>query len=130
MRRRVLRALLALATFTVVWLVVSPASAFVGTAPVCDPRGAIGFAPPPQIQDAETSLDIPEDCTDVNPLDTHNVVPGRGTPIDFSSAQEPVATTATPTFDLVFAERLPVQVTSEVRPPPGVRTSLDRPPRL
>jgi len=126
MRRTFLRTLLTLATLTVVWLVVSPASAM---APVCDPRGAVGFAPPPQIQDEERSLDIPADCFDVNPLETRNVVPGHSGKIDLSSTQEPAAATASMLPDLVFAERLPVRVAIEARPLLGVRLSLDRPPR-
>jgi hypothetical protein len=123
--------LLAIATFTVVWLVASPASALPARAPVCDPRGAIGFAPPPQIQDAEQSLDIPADCYDVSPLETRNIVPGRGHRVlDFSSSQEPVAATAPIVPVLAFAERLAVRVVIEARPPPGVRSSLDRPPRI
>ena len=127
LRRKLLSTLLAVATLAVVWLVVSPASAM---APVCDPRGAVGFAPPPQIQDAELSLDIPADCFDVNPLETKNYVPGHhGFQIDMSS-QEPVAPQAVTLPALVFAERLPVLVSAEARPPPGIRASLDRPPRV
>jgi len=122
-----LSALLAVATFAVVWLVVSPASAM---APVCDPRGAVGFAPPPQIQDAELSLDIPADCFDVNPLETKNYVPGHGVQIDTSTSQEPIAATPLFVLGLEFTERLPVRGHVEARPPPGVRMSLDRPPRV
>lgn len=130
MRRKLVHAFVALTTFMVVWLVTSPARAFSDRAPVCDPRGAIGFAPPPQIQDAELSLDIPADCVDVSPLESKNVVPGRSVSIDLSSSQEPVAA-ITPTLPaFVFAERLPVRVATCARPPPGVRASLDRPPRV
>jgi hypothetical protein len=144
-RRKLLSTLLAVATFAVVWLVVSPASATgllsaVGAdppkagrtmAPVCDPRGAIGFAPPPQIQDAELSLDIPADCFDVNPLESKNYVPGhRGAPIDVSSMQEPVVEAAVPLPALMLSERLLVPACVEARPPPGFRVSLERPPRV
>jgi hypothetical protein len=129
MSRQLLRAILAFATFSVVWLVVSPASAMSSAAPVCDPRGAIMFAPPPQIQDEERSIDIPADCVDVNPLETHNVVPGRGAPIDLSSTQEPVATDPARLTKLNFALRLPMEDVTMTRLPPGVRSSLDRPPR-
>lgn len=120
-------ALLAVATFAVVWLVVSPASAM---APVCDPRGAIGFAPPPQIQDAELSLDIPADCFDVNPLETRNYVPGHHVQIETWTSQEPIAATPLVVLALEFTERLPVREHVEARPPPGFRMSLDRPPRV
>ncbi len=130
MPRKVLRALLAAATVLVVWLVVSPAGAVPRRAPVCDPRGAIGFAPHPQIQDPELSLDIPADCVEVNPLETRNVVPGHRLVIDVSFSQEPT-TPATQTLpSLFFQERLPVDLTTCGRPPPGVRVPLDRPPRI
>ena len=139
--------LLAVATFTVVWLVVSPASAATMStstitksgwnvpvhtmAPVCDPRGAIGFAPPPQIQDEELSLDIPPDCVDVNPLETKNYVPGhRSALIDLSSSQEPAAPSSAtlPARDL--SERLSARVDVVETGPPGYHASLERPPRL
>jgi hypothetical protein len=126
-RRKLLSALLAVATFAVVWLVVSPASAM---APVCDPRGAVGFAPPPQIQDAELSLDIPADCYDVNPLETRNYVPGHHVQIESWRSQEPLAATPLVVLGLEFMERLPVRRQVEGRPRPGVRMSLDRPPRV
>ncbi len=126
-RRKLLSALLAVATFAVVWLVVSPASAM---APVCDPRGAVGFAPPPQIQDLELSLDIPADCFDVNPLETKNYVPGHGVQVETSPSQEPLAQADLVVLGLEFAERLPVREQEEARPPPGFRMSLDRPPRV
>jgi len=122
-----LSALLAVATFAVVWLVVSPASAM---APVCDPRGAVGFAPPPQIQDAELSLDIPADCFDVNPLETKNCVPGHHVQIETWGSQEPMAATPLVVLGLEFAERLPVREHAQTRPPPGFRMSLERPPRV
>lgn len=129
-RRKLLSAILALATFTVVWLVVSPASAM-SRAPICDPRGAIAFAPPPQIQDAELSLDIPADCFDSSPLESKNYVPGhRSAPIDISSMQEPVATTTLELPAITLSERLPVRVDGTETGPPGFRVSLERPPRV
>ena len=121
--------LVAFATFTVVWLVVSPASALPNRAPVCDPRGAVGFAPPPQFQDLERSLDIPADCVEVSFLETRNVVPGRAPQYDFSIAQEPVVQAAAELPALVFTERLPARVVVEGRPRSGVHARLERPPR-
>ena len=129
MTRKLLRALLALATFSAVWLIVSPASAFATAAPVCDPRGAITFAPPPQIQDAELSLDIPADCMSESPLESKNVVPGRGAQLDISFSQEPAAAAAAVLPSYVFVERLPARVSALPRPREGVRGSLERPPR-
>jgi hypothetical protein len=129
MPRKLLHAIVAIATFMVVWLVASPASATPNRAPVCDPRGAIGFAPPPQIQDTEQSLDIPADCVEVNVFDSKYVGQGRGAPPDLTSSTEPVSAVPPLLLDLVFAERLPAALVIEARPPPGVRASLDRPPR-
>ena len=84
----------------------------------------------PQIQNAELSLDIPADCYDVNPLDTKNYVPGHNVQVETWSSPEPVATTSLTVLGLEFAERLPVREHVDVRPPSGVRRSLDRPPRV
>ncbi len=130
MTRKLLHALLAVATFTVVWLVASPASAFSTRAPVCDPRGAIGFAPPPQIQDAELSLDIPADCFGESPLEAKNFAPGRNSAIDVSSSQEPVSPTASLVLATSVAERLSIPVVECPRPPPGYQQGVDRPPRI
>ena len=120
---------MALATLAVVWLVVSPASAR-ESAPMCDPRGAITFAPPPQVQDEERSLDIPADCLEVSPLETENAVPGRGGPIDLSFSQEPVAVGRPALLFCHFEERVPFAKTTSVRLPPGARLSVERPPRV
>ncbi len=118
-----------MATFAVVWLVVSPASA-ASRAPLCDPRGLIAFAPPPQIQDAELSLDIPADCVEDSPIESKNYVPGHlGASIDLSSAQEPVAESPVDLPDVPLSERLSIRASVEGRLPPGFRASLDRPPR-
>jgi hypothetical protein len=125
------RAILAVATFAVVWLIVSPASAATPRAPVCDPRGAIGFAPPPQIQDVELSFDIPADCFEVtfDLRDAKNVVPGGGGPIAISFSQEPAVAITAAVPALGSSERLPVPAVTPPRLPPGVRRSLERPPR-
>jgi hypothetical protein len=129
-RRKLLNAILAVATFTVVWLIVSPASAMT-SAPLCDPRGAIGFAPPPQIQDAELSLDIPADCFDINPLESKNYQPGHpGAPLDISSMQEPALAAKLAVPVLTSSERLPVLRGTQETGPPGFRASLERPPRV
>jgi hypothetical protein len=128
MSRKVLQTLVAIATFAVVWLVASPASA-ITSAPLCDPRGATGFAPPMQIQDTEQSLDIPADCFDLDPLESKHVVPGRGPRIDLSSSQEPASVTSLVVALPCVAGRVLLRPAVEARPPPGVRRSLDRPPR-
>ena len=126
-RRKLLSTVLAVMTFAVVWLVVSPAQAM---APLCDPRGAIVFAPPPQIQDEELSLDIPADCVDINPLETKNYERGCPVHFDFSTSQQPAMRAALTLPDAPFVERLSVRRDEEARPPPGVRGSIERPPRV
>lgn len=131
MKRKLWSAIVAVTTFMVVWLVASPASAFSTTrAPVCDPRGAIGFAPPPQIQDLELSLDIPADCVEDSPLETKNYTPLRGGPIELSSSQEPAAPVSSPVLAAAVVERVPVPVVECPRPPPGHRRGIERPPRI
>ena len=55
LRRRIAAVLLSAVVVTLVVLLPRVASA---AAPLCDPRGAVGFAPPPQLQDPEQSLDL------------------------------------------------------------------------
>jgi len=125
--RTLLRAFVTLATFAVVWFVASPAQA---AAPVCDPRGAIMFAPPPQMQDPEQSLDVVAPCDRAeDPFAARQVTPQRGPQIDLSSSQEPVTPSAfvvplSPPLARIAApeEALP-------RAPAGVRSALERPPR-
>lgn len=126
--RKLLRDALAFATLVVVWLVVSPARA-AESAPMCDPRGAITFAPPPQIQDEERSLDIPADCYDVNPLETKNYVPGHPAPPPPNFAQDPLAPSGIALLSLTFRERVPFVATVDSRPPPAARSPHERPPR-
>jgi hypothetical protein len=126
MRSRALRILFTLTVFAIVWLVVKPAHA---AAPVCDPRGATMFAPPPQIQDAEQSLDVVPDCAVDSPLDVRAVGPRRGGPIAFSFSQEPMAANAILLPPMLVGDKLDAPRSSLVRPPRGVRSALERPPR-
>lgn len=128
MRSKLLRTVLMFATFAVVWLVVKPA--FASGAPVCDPRGATMFAPPPQIQDEERSLDVAPDCDVDGPLDVRSVTPRRGGTITFSISQEPVAPPAIALPPISVGERLPSPAPSLSRPLQGVRFPLERPPRI
>jgi hypothetical protein len=121
---------------TVVWLIAFEREALAlstsTSAPVCDVRGAIMFAPPPQMQDEERSIDIPADCfsVEINLFDVKNVVPGQHSPaLDFSSSQEPAQSSTLLSLRLFFAERIPVPVGQSEALPRGVRSSLERPPR-
>jgi hypothetical protein len=128
--RKLLHALVAVATFTVAWLVVSPAYAWTSMAPVCDPRGATIAAPPPQIQDANQSLDIVDDCgADASSSDTKNLVRGHAPQIEISSSQEPVAAAATSVSALAFVERAAFVLRVEAPPKAAQRDAIERPPR-
>jgi hypothetical protein len=135
MRRGLLRTVLLIATVTVVWLLVAPSQAFAmprNGAPVCDPRGAITFAPPPQIQDTELSLDIAPDCFELTAIDfrlVKNVDHGRTAPPELSSSQESMTGSAHVVVDLEFSARLPAPSVVERAPQAADRESLERPPR-
>jgi hypothetical protein len=130
MRQKLLRAFVALATFAVVWLVASPARA--AGAPVCDPRGAIVFAPPPQQQDPELSLDVvlnDDDCTK-SPLESKNVVPNRAPVPHAAFATPDLAVTTTNACILHgFAARIPVPAAAAAPARPGFTDTIERPPR-
>lgn len=103
-------------------------------APVCDPRGATMFAPAPQLQDPEQSLDV-DGCADAEAFaallrDGHQVGRGRAPAGDGElHSQEP----------MIGSHALPIGRGEGVRVPapeaarswrlPGHRTTLDRPPR-
>ena len=135
MRSRLLRALLTLATLVVVWLVASPARADVlggdRAAPICDPRGAIGFAPPPQIQDLEVTLDVVlnDGCTSSQD-DLLRAVPQRAPHADAAPTQEPALTSVvSPAPDPSSSARVLAPRATDVRLPAGVKRAVDRPPR-
>ena len=107
-------------------------------APLCDPRGATTFAPPPQMQDVEVSLDSGltlEECLASLGRNSHDDVkraaPGRvPSPLDASSASSDAAVLATAVMLAACArELLPVPVASTSCPRPGIRSKVDRPPR-
>ena len=160
-RIRLIRAFVTLTTLAVVWLVAAPAfaqnaSAFspsapmstmpapvvddsvppTSRAPLCDPRGATTFAPPPQMQDVEVSLDTGltlDDCVASNERTSrlgHRAAPGRAPiPLDASASSDAAVVTAVATLAAAARELLPVPVASTVCPRPGIRSTVDRPPR-
>jgi hypothetical protein len=132
MRPQILRLVLTLATFVVAWLVVPGIASAAVQAPVCDPRGAIMFAPPPQLQDPDSSLDVvvnDDDCTR-SPLEQRNVMPEQAPQrIASSSFRDAAAVTASVPVPTAAPQRLPAPDASHTSPRPGFRTSLERPPR-
>jgi hypothetical protein len=104
-------------------------------APLCDPRGATMFAPPPQMQDVEASLDsgltLEECLANLRETDGHRAAPGRAPlPIDASSASSDAAVLATAVMLAASArELLPAPAASTSCSRPGIRSTVDRPPR-
>ncbi len=126
------RLMVAFAAALAVWAIATPAFA---AAPLCDPRGATGVAPAPQLQQPETSLDVDStppssDCQAPAPVTTR--FDGGRTP-----APAPTSTVAAdPVLPGVTAPLLQsvsrgsfardgVSGTERA----GARTRVDRPPR-
>ena len=162
LRNRFMRAFVTLTTLAVVWLVCAPARAQnasvtslkslttapmstmpapvdasvppTSRAPLCDPRGATTFAPPPQMQDVEVSLDTGftlDDCvTSPTSREGRRAAPGRApTPLDATASSDAAVSTAVATLAAAARELLPVPVASTLCPRPGIRSTVDRPPR-
>ena len=160
-RIRLLRALFTLTTLAVVWLVASPALAAnvpgmhasmrappdpfgkaatsvpaSSRAPLCDPRGATTFAPPPQVQDVERSLDTGltlDDCMTTTSRGARRAVPGRtplptGASASSDSASDRLIL-AVAVLAAAARELLPVPAVSTSCARPGVRSTVDRPQR-
>lgn len=104
-------------------------------APLCDPRGAITFAPPPQMQDAEVSLDTGltlEDClSTLRDGDVNRAAPGRAPlPLGAPSVSEGAAVlTTAATLAASARELLPAPAARTSCERPGIRSTVDRPPR-
>lgn len=104
-------------------------------APLCDPRGATTFAPPPQMQDVEVSLDsgltLEECLASLRDDAVKRAAPGRAPlPFDASGASSDAAVIATRVMLAACArELLPAPVASTSCSRPGIRSTVDRPPR-
>ena len=104
-------------------------------APLCDPRGAITFAPPPQMQDVEVSLDtgltLDECLASLRDNGVNRAAPGRAPlPLDAHSASSDAAVIATAVMLAACArELLPAPAASTSCSRPGIRSTVDRPPR-
>jgi hypothetical protein len=153
MRSRLLRAFFTITTLAVVWFVASPALAAnaavsmvppadpsapilarpsLARAPLCDPRGATTFAPPPQMQDVEVSLDTGltlDDCMSPSRNDAYRAAPGRTPLLDAPASSDAAVLTAVPAVPASVRELMPVPAASTECPRPGVRRTVDRPPR-
>jgi hypothetical protein len=104
-------------------------------APLCDPRGAITFASAPQMQDPEASIDTGltlDDCFSASrDGDVNRAAPGRAPlPNDAQSASSDAVVLATRVMLAACArELLPAPVASTSCSRPGIRSTVDRPPR-
>jgi hypothetical protein len=112
-----------------VWAVATPAWA---AAPICDPRGATGVAPAPQLQQPQTSMDVAapdDDCADVLAATT-TLDSGRSPePTPPRAAQEPVVASMTPVAPPApLAETFARDGTTGSERA-GARSRVDRPPR-
>ncbi|MBS2018239.1 MAG: hypothetical protein JST00_35545 [Deltaproteobacteria bacterium] len=136
---RLFHALLTIAAFFAVWVVgerIASASTEVlaRKAPLCDARGAITFAPPPQMQDPLLSLDIDVnvDCFGpATPGETRHVTNGHApVPVDAAAvSREPLSRAATVVVARASGDRVPAPDASTPCPRPGHRSTVDRPPR-
>lgn len=125
MPKTLVKYVLCVATMIAAWLVVSPARA---EAPLCDQRGATTFAPAPQLQQIQLSIDIgtSDEC---DPLALLRVVsPDRPVVWDAPSP-EPMALGAAPPRFVPGAQPVCFADTRLLDPALGVRSSVDRPPR-
>jgi hypothetical protein len=125
---RTVRTLLVVLAALAVWLVAWPASA---AAPLCDDRGASGFAPPPTLDTPNASVDVgmsPDACTDGVERDV-SVHQGRAAdPLPSSPGADVL-----PADDRVGVTRCGVVsrpvMSTENAVHRGVRERLERPPR-
>lgn len=125
-----LRALLTLATFAVVWLVAAPAWAFVG-APLCDPHGASAVAPPSQLQSPDVALDVDaaRSCAELE-IDARRGLPSRQSSLEeISPPREPVLAPILPALFDPSCVLVLVLRAHAVGERPGFADRLDRPPR-
>jgi hypothetical protein len=128
--RRWVRFVVALATTLAAWVVAMPARA---AAPLCDYRGATTFAPAPQLQSPETSIDV-SDADDDGCLEGLRALCA----LQEGNAPSPVPAAA-PAFEATLPIAIAIAPATDARAPaprpeppllrPGVRGRVDRPPR-
>lgn len=139
---RWLRAVLTFALTLAAWVVVVPARAATtsnaeppiagGRAPLCDDRAASMFAPAPQLQAPETSIDLGDAADECLSSFLEDGVAHQG-------GDAPRSTSPTPdsAITVLVPPITPAPYIAAIGPrpdffaaPPGVQTRLDRPPRF
>lgn len=128
MRRLVYRLVLSLVAAFAVMALAREAKAATSDAPQCDARAATTFAPAPQLQDPETSMDLREGPCGIEVDLSRAARPDRSiswTP----DVQEPVALAARPRVFAPRGARVPAPSAETARVPDAPHVRLDRPPR-
>jgi hypothetical protein len=123
------RLMVAFAAAIAVWAIATPAWA---SAPLCDPHGATGIAPPPQLQQPETSIDTgvaAEDCSELIALTTSFDNGRAPEPAPPSASQEPLAASAAPASAGAGVTGSIARDRLDVSERAGARSRVDRPPR-
>lgn len=137
--RRWVTSVLFTAAAIAVWLVALPAHAdslahggeHGRGAPICDERAATMFAPPPQLQDPETSIDLgdaaPEDCA-ADARFVKHCHEGQA-PSQAPEAPEHALGAAIPSVGRPGSVALECDLSYVDLERAGVRATLERPPR-
>ena len=124
------RLMVAFAAALAVWAIAIPAFA---AAPMCDPHGATGVAPAPQLQQPETSIDLgvaADDCDELLALTTA-VNDGRAPePAPTSAGQEHVLPSVVPAVYPAGSPESLARGSSVGSERAGARARVDRPPRF
>ena len=142
--RRWVRTVLAFTIALAAWVVVTPASAASGMtssvveppfaggrAPLCDDRAATMFAPAPQLQAPQTSIDVfdsGDDCIS-NFLDDGVAHQGGDSPRGAPTAPDAAMTVMVPGVAPASHAATAAPRAAYFAVPLGVQTRLDRPPR-
>ena len=127
MVRRVVKGVLFVATMLAAWVVAFPARA--ADAPMCDKRGAITFAPAPQLQASQVSLDdvAADDCA---PDEALRHALGSDRPIVWDApGAEPCALPSPDPALAAVSGAASFAKTRLLAASLGARAALDRPPR-
>jgi hypothetical protein len=123
--------MVAFAAALAVWAIATPAFA---AAPLCDPRGATGIAPAPQLQEPETSIDVGDgDATDdcgVFVVSAESVDDGRApAPTPPAAVQDQVVPSHAPAISPATSTGSFARDGTSGSERAGARSRVDRPPR-
>ena len=121
--------MVAFAAAFAVWAIATPAFA---AAPLCDPHGATGIAPAPQLQQPETSIDVgvaPDDCNELTTL-TDAVQGGRAPqPVPASAGQDRLVPNVPPAIPPAASAGSFARDGTSGSARAEARSRVDRPPR-